>query len=89
MGTRHFEQLESVSRMPVSPSLVPTERGKCGDVMDVSRMDALSDWDDWAEDEPEWWLRHPLHHPRTSRDGARRRSARKVYVHTGRKRTLA
>jgi hypothetical protein len=27
-------------------------------------MDALSDWDDWSEDEPEWWLRHPLHRPR-------------------------
>src|SRR5512133_46354 len=35
--------------------------------MDVRRMDALSDWDDWAEDEPEWWLRHPLHRPRIGR----------------------
>ena len=30
-------------------------------------MDALSDWDDWSEDEPEWWLRHPLHRPRKLR----------------------
>jgi hypothetical protein len=26
-------------------------------------MDSLSDWDDWSEDEPEWWLRHPLQRP--------------------------
>jgi len=35
--------------------------------MDVSGMDALSDWDDWSDDGPEWWLRHPLHRPRSSR----------------------
>lgn len=21
----------------------------------------LSDWDDWAEDRPTWWLDHPLY----------------------------
>jgi hypothetical protein len=51
--------------------------------MDVRKMDALSDWDDWAEDGPEWWLRHPLHRPRPGR-----RDARKKYPQTGRKRTL-
>jgi hypothetical protein len=49
-------------------------------------MDALSDWDDWAEDEPEWWLRHPLHHPR-KRPSAR--CASKDYPQMARKRTLA
>jgi hypothetical protein len=57
--------------------------GKCGDSMDVRAMDALSDWDDWAEDGPEWWLRHPLHRPRPGR-----RDPRKKYPQTGRKRTL-
>jgi hypothetical protein len=31
--------------------------------MDLRKMDAFSDWDDWS-DGPEWWLRHPLHHPK-------------------------
>jgi len=47
-------------------------------------MDVLSDWDDWAEDGPEWWLRHPLHRPRTRA----RRDAGKNYPQSGRKRTL-
>jgi hypothetical protein len=34
--------------------------------MDVRGMDGLSDWDDWSDD-PEWWLRHPLHRPRRLR----------------------
>ena len=34
--------------------------------MDMRGMDGLSDWDDWSDD-PEWWLRHPLHRPRRSR----------------------
>jgi len=45
-------------------------------------MDALSDWDDWAED-PEWWLRHPLHRPHPAG-----RDVRKNYPQTGTKRTL-
>jgi hypothetical protein len=32
--------------------------------MEIRTMDALSDWDDWSEDAPEWWLQHPLHRPR-------------------------
>lgn len=47
-------------------------------------MDALSDWDDWAEDEPEWWLRHPLHRPRK-----RTSSVRKDYAQKAKKRTFA
>jgi hypothetical protein len=31
-----------------------------------------NEWDDWAEDEPEWWLKHPLHHPRRGPDRAPR-----------------
>jgi hypothetical protein len=58
--------------------------------MDVRRMDALSDWDDWAEDVPEWWLRHPLHRPRKRQNCAGGTvPGRKIYRHTGRKRTHA
>jgi hypothetical protein len=56
-------------------------------VMDVRRMDALSDWDDW-EDEPEWWLRHPLHRPHNRR-ADNRPCSRNHYPQTGTKRTLA
>jgi hypothetical protein len=38
--------------------------------MTVRRMDALSDWDDWSDGDPEWWLRHPLHHPRRGSVGS-------------------
>jgi hypothetical protein len=57
--------------------------------MDVRRMDALSDWDDWADDEPEWWLRHPLHRPRKRRSVRGRPYPRKDYPQTAKKLTLA
>ena len=34
--------------------------------MDLRGMDSLSDWDDWTDGGPEWWLRHPLHRPRNA-----------------------
>jgi hypothetical protein len=58
--------------------------------MDVRRMDALSDWDDW-EDEPEWWLRHPLHRPqarRSTQSGGPKAGARKFYPQRGEKSTI-
>jgi hypothetical protein len=53
-------------------------------------MDALSDWDDW-EDEPEWWLRHPLHRPqarRSTQSGGPKAGARKFYPQRGEKSTI-
>jgi len=35
-------------------------------------MGALGDWDDWSDDEPDWWLKHPLHRPRNIRSGKTR-----------------
>jgi hypothetical protein len=36
-----------------------------------------NEWDNWLDDEPEWWLNHPLHRPRFTPDikppGARKR----------------
>ena len=57
--------------------------GKCGDSMDFRKINAFSDWDDWAEDGPEWWLRHPLHRPRPGG-----RDTRKKCPQTGSKHTL-
>jgi hypothetical protein len=56
--------------------------------MDLQRMDALSDWDDWAEDEPEWWLRHPLHRPRKL-TRVKPTPVRKENPYATRKRTIA
>jgi hypothetical protein len=40
-------------------------------------MDSLSEWDDWSEDGPEWWLRHPLQRPiRRKRFRARSKHSR-------------
>jgi hypothetical protein len=57
--------------------------------MDIRKMDALSDWDDWSDDGPEWWLRHPLHRPRARHEAPVRRAVSKNYPQTARKRTTA
>jgi hypothetical protein len=57
--------------------------------MDVRKMDALSDWDDWSDDGPEWWLRHPLHRPKRKRGVALRSRAVTLLSQTAKKITLA
>lgn len=57
--------------------------------MDLRKMHALSDWDDWSDDGPEWWLRHPLHRPKSSRRAGKMLSRPQPLSRTAKKSTLA
>jgi len=39
--------------------------------MSTRKVYSFSDWDDWSDDGPEWWLLHPLHRPRPTGGASR------------------
>jgi hypothetical protein len=57
--------------------------------MDLRKLDAFSDWDDWSDDGPEWWLRHPLHHPKPKSMPSREPHPRGTKLRKGKNSTLA